>query len=126
MAFQKKKILVIDDDETLLATTRELLRREGYDVFTHKIAFGATSVIDIIKPDLVLLDINMPGLAGDRLAYLLRSNEMTKDAPIIFFSSNDEDTLRRAVSVNKVRGYIPKGNFFELRRKIQHYLLTSE
>ena len=125
MSYQKKKILVIDDDENLLAATRELLKTEGYDVFTHKAAFGATSVIDAVKPDLVLLDINMPGLAGDRLAYLLRSNEMTKDAPIIFYSSDGEDTLRRAVSVNKVRGYIPKGNFFELRKKIQRYLFTS-
>ena len=122
MDYGKKTILLIDGDENLLAATRVLLKKDGYEVFTHKIAFGAPSVIDIIKPDLVLLDINMPGLAGDRLSYLLRSNKMTKDAPVVFYSSNDEDTLRMAVSVNKVRGYIPKGNIFELRKKVQHYL----
>ncbi len=122
MEDRKKTILVIDDDEHLLVTTRDLLRNEGYEVMTHKIAFGATSVINITKPDLVLLDINMPGLAGDRLAYLLKTNESMKNVPIIFYSSNDEDTMRRAVSVNKVRGYIPKGDIFTLRKKVRCYL----
>lgn len=122
MDAQKKTILVIDDDEKLLMTTKELLENEGYQVLTHMRAFGATAAVGLVKPDLVLLDINMPGLSGDRLAYLLRANEKTKDVPIVFYSSNDEDTLRRAVTTHKVSGYIAKGDIFDLRKKVSCYL----
>ncbi|MDA8155383.1 MAG: response regulator [Actinomycetota bacterium] len=122
MEGRKKTILVIDDDEKLLMTTKELLENEGYKVLTHMRAFGATAAVGLIKPDLVLLDINMPGLSGDRLAYLLRSNEKTRDVPVVFYSSNDEDTLRRAVTTHKVSGYIAKGDIFDLRKKVSCYL----
>lgn len=122
MSEQKKTILVIDDDEKLLMSTKEILENDGYKVFTHKLGFGATSTIKLVKPDLVLLDVNMPGLSGDSVAGLLNSYEATKNVPIVFYSSNDEDILRRAVSVHKVRGYISKGDIFDLRKKVQHYL----
>ncbi len=119
---QKKTILVIDDDENLLMATRDLLENWGYRVYTHKRGFGSTAAIDLVKPDLVLLDINMPGLPGDRLAGLIKTFEATKRVPIVFYSSNDEDALREAVSVHKVRGYIPKGDIYELRQKVRQYL----
>ncbi|MDA8091353.1 MAG: response regulator [Nitrospiraceae bacterium] len=119
---QKKKILVIDDDEQLLMATKDLLENWGYKVFTHKRGFGSTAAIDLIKPDLVLLDMNMPGLPGDRLAGLLGNFEATKNVPIVFYSSNDEDTLRKAVSEYKVKGYIPKGDIYELQRKVRQYV----
>ncbi len=122
MSEQKKTILVIDDDEHLLMATRELLEHWGYKVFTHRRGFGSTAAIDLVKPDLVLLDMNMPGLPGDRLASLLGSFAATKSVPIVFYSSNDEDTLRKAVSECNVRGYIPKGDIYELQRKVRYYL----
>jgi CheY-like chemotaxis protein len=74
------------------------------------------------RPDLVLLDMNMPGLSGERLSELLLSNGRTRETPIVFYSSNDEDSLRRAVSEYGVKGYIPKGDIFELRKKAALYL----
>ncbi len=125
MEDQKKTILVIDDDENLLTATRDLLENWGYRVYTHKRGFGSTVAIDLVKPDLVLLDINMPGLPGDRLAGLIKSFEATKNVPVVFYSSNDEDTLRKAVSDSKVTGYIPKGDLYELRQKVKQYLGRS-
>ena len=122
----RKKILVIDGDDNLLASTRELLEKEGYKVFTHRLAFGSISAVDHVKPDLVLLDINMPGLSGDRLAYMLKTTEKTKDVPIVFYSSSDEDTLRKATAEHRARGYISKGNIFDLRSKIRDYLLLPD
>ncbi len=118
----QKKILVIDDDEKLLTATKELLEGEGYKVFTRKEGFGSSAAINYVKPDLVLLDINMPGISGDRLAGILGSFEFAKGIPIVFYSSNDEDILRRAVCAHKVRGYISKGDMFDLRRKVRFYL----
>ena len=119
---RKQTILVIDDDEKLLMATRELLEAEGYKVFTHKEGLGSCAAINLVKPDLVLLDINMPGLSGDRLAGMLGSFEFTRKIPVVFYSSNDEDILRRAVTAHKVKGYIAKGDLADLRRKVRQYL----
>ncbi|MDA8086353.1 MAG: response regulator [Nitrospiraceae bacterium] len=122
MEDQKKTILMIDDDENLLMATKELLENWGYKVYTHRRGFGSTAAIDLVKPDLVLLDINMPALPGDRLAGLIKSFEATKNVPIVFYSSNDEDALREAVAMHKVRGYIPKGDIYELKTRLRQYL----
>jgi len=118
----KKKIVLIDDDERHLIATKELLEDEGYEVITHLNGFGATNAIKFIQPDLVLLDVNMPALSGDRLSSVLLSNNKTKDVPIVFYSSNDEDSLRKAVVEHGVKGYICKGNIFELKKKVAYYL----
>lgn len=117
-----KKILIIDDDDRHLLTARELLEEEGYLVETHNRGFGATNLIKQLKPDLVLLDINMPALFGDKLAAVIKSQEATENIPIIFFSSNDEDSLGRSVREAKASGYICKGNIMELKRKVAYFL----
>ena len=122
----KKKILVIDDDEGHLITAKELLEDAGYEVITHHNWFGSTNIIKRIQPDLVLLDINMPALPGDDLSVILRSNSKIKDVPIVFYSSNNEDSLRKAAFEHGVRGYICKGDVFNLRRKIAAYLCRSQ
>ncbi len=115
---KRKKIMIIDDSEEVLQVTRELLEHEGYDVVTHRNALGATSAIRANDPDLVLLDINMPALSGESLAPLLRSNAHTNRVPILFYSSNDEDSLLESVTRFGVAGYICKGNIPELRHKV--------
>jgi PleD family two-component response regulator len=122
----KKKVLVIDDDEMHLISAKELLEDAGYEVITHHNWFGSTNAIKNLKPDLVLLDINMPALPGDELSVILRSNSKIKDVPIVFYSSNDEDSLRKAASEYGVRGYICKGDVCNLRRKIAVYLSRNQ
>jgi PleD family two-component response regulator len=118
----KKRILIIDDDERHLISAKVILEEEGYEVITHYGGFGATNVVKEVQPDLVLLDINMPALSGDKLSSLLLSNDKTKNVPIVFYSSNDEDDLRRAVLEYGVKGYICKGDIFVLKKKVAFYL----
>lgn len=117
-----KKILVIDDDKKHLITVKEILEGEGHDVYMHDQPFGSTYLVKTLAPDLILLDINMPGLSGDALAKVIRSHSRTKDIPIVFYSSNDEDTLRQMVLFHKVKGYICKGDIYGLRKKVALYL----
>ena len=120
-----KKILVIDDDERHLVAVKGILEDAGYEVITHNHWIGSTSTVMKLKPDLVLLDINMPALSGDRLAMLFRTNGSTRYVPVVFYSSNDEDTLRKLALKCGVAGYICKGDVFELRRKVGFYLDTA-
>jgi len=61
---KKKKILLIDDDLSLLTTLRDFLRFEGYEVTTADSGEKGLEELDSLKPDLVILDISMPGIGG--------------------------------------------------------------
>jgi DNA-binding response OmpR family regulator len=115
---RKPKILLIDDDERLLETTRALLEADGYEVAVHDRGFQATAAAMGYQPDLILLDVNMPGLSGESLASLLRGNERTATIPVLFYSSNDEDALRRLARERGAAGYVPKGDSAALRRRV--------
>ena len=119
---KRKRILIIDDDDVHLASTRGLLEEEGYEVYTQLGPFGATTMVKSLRPDLVLLDVNMPGLPGDRLSVLLRDNEATASTRLILYSSNDEDILRATVRAQGLDGYICKGSPSQLRSKVKSFL----
>jgi CheY-like chemotaxis protein len=119
-----KRILIVDDDQAHLSSTRDILIAEGYEVFTHTHGFGVTNRARELRPDLILLDVNMPGLSGDKLAEVLKANYTTRDLPIVFYSSNDEDALRETVKRYGARGYISKGSVATLRRRVAQYLET--
>ncbi len=114
-----KKILVVDDDPNHLETTREILELEGFRVVVHNSPFRTTQRVMEEKPDLVLLDVNMPALSGERLCSLIRDQRGGSELPIVFYSSNDEDSLRRAVSTFGGTDYVCKGDLAALRRKVR-------
>ncbi len=118
----KKKVLVIDDDEMHLYTTKELLQNDQIEVSTHKNWLGATNRVNSFQPDLVLLDVNMPGLSGDKLSEIIKPYCDACRTPILFHSSNDEDSLRELVKTHGVQGYICKGNVADLRTKVYQQL----
>jgi len=118
----KKKVLIIDDDDMHLYTTKELLQNDFIEVSTHKNWFGATGRVREYRPDLVLVDINMPGLSGDKLAEIIKPHCDSTRPPLVFHSSNDEDSLRELVKNYGVWGYICKGNILDLRSKVEEYL----
>jgi len=119
---QQKSVLLIDDDERHLLTAKGIIEALGYSVETHSSPFGSTEKIVTIKPDMVLLDVNMPALSGDRLCELLRSEPELKNIQIYLYSSNDEDILRKSVRQYQADGYICKGDIVGLRLKLQQVL----
>lgn len=114
----KQRILIVDDDLTHLSSTRGILEAEGYEVYTHTQAFGSTNAIAAVKPDLVLLDVNMPGLSGDRLIDVYRANARIRDTRVVLYSSNDEDSLRETARRLRIDGYICKGSPSALRMTV--------
>lgn len=82
-----KKILVVDDDPDIVAMLETRLEADGYEVIT---AFdGAEALIRFREktPDLVLLDIAMPGMDGVELAQILERSEKARKVPIIFITA---------------------------------------
>jgi CheY-like chemotaxis protein len=113
-----RKILVIDDDPVHLSLTQELLEAEGYEVRVHATGFGATEKVLVERPDLVLLDVNMPALSGAGLVSVLRGRGLLPATRVLLYSSNDEEWLRRAADRLGVLGYVAKGDPADLRRKL--------
>lgn len=102
------RILLIDDDPLFLSTARRLLERAGIEVVLHEGAFNATNALSRHQPDLVLVDVNMPFLSGDQLVPLFAKQKGTRYAPVVFFSSNDEQSLRELVRNTGAAGYLMK------------------
>jgi two-component system OmpR family response regulator len=101
------KVLLIDDDAIMLRTASRVLTRAGFEVMTHEGAFDATNAISRFRPDVALIDINMPFMSGDRLVALLAKQRTTR-TQIVLFSSNDEASLRDLVVSCGAAGFISK------------------
>lgn len=117
-----KKILVVDDDAVHLLCARDLLKSAGYEVVLQEGAFGATEATMVHRPDLVLMDVNMPALPGTVLVNILRDREQTRRVPILLYSSNDEESLRAEAERLGILGWVSKGDPQELTRKVAQAL----
>jgi two-component system, OmpR family, alkaline phosphatase synthesis response regulator PhoP len=105
----RKKILIVDDSELVLAMGRDALESAGYEVFCATSGIEANSYIfSSNKPDLIILDVMLPMLDGNKKARLLKEKEFSRDIPILLLSSKSEDELRRLSTEAGTDGYIRK------------------
>lgn len=88
------KILIADDSPTIVDVIQFLLQSQGYDVVTATDGIEAISKIYATLPDLILLDIEMPKMNGYQICRLLKSDEHTRDIPIIILTSRDQKSDR--------------------------------
>ncbi len=88
----KKRVLVVDDDPSIVNALVFALTREGYNVRSATSAKKALEIVSEIKPDLIISDISMPEMNGYEFFKHLQSDETTKMIPFIFASAKDEPT----------------------------------
>jgi CheY-like chemotaxis protein len=103
----RRKILVVDDSPTVRASARWVLENAGYDVVVLDTPFAFTHVLNVEKPDLVLMDVSMPGLRGDKLLEIAQRYERHR-CPIVLFSSQPAEELSGIVASLGLAGFIPK------------------
>jgi DNA-binding response OmpR family regulator len=82
-----KKILVVDDEPNTVKLLESRLKSNGYDVISALDGNSCLKKAVAEKPDLVLLDIIMPGLNGFEVCKRLKENEQTKDIPVIMLTA---------------------------------------
>ncbi|MET0218602.1 MAG: response regulator [Burkholderiales bacterium] len=89
-----KKVLVVDDSMTERHVLTAMLEKNGYEVFTAEGGAEALSKADEVRPDVILMDVVMPGTSGFQATRTISKNEATKHIPIIICSSKGQDTDR--------------------------------
>ncbi len=92
-----KKILVADDDNECCALLEDFLTDLGYDVSVVKDGAELYRRAPQILPDLIISDLDMPGLSGGTAQALLRASSATKNIPILFITGQGKERQARLV-----------------------------
>ncbi len=104
---QKRKVLVVEDSKTIQQQMKELLNRD-YEVSLVESAISAIRAITLNRPDLILLEDEMPICDGKRTLEMLRSEKAFADIPVIFLTDrNDQESVKKIMSL-KPTGYLLK------------------
>lgn len=120
------KILVIDDDEKLLGAVRRLLTAAGMEVVTSASSLHLPKLVQREKPDLILLDIEMPTLSGEHVLDFTKLFDFLAAVPIVLHSAKSEEELQSLVQRSNAVGYIKKtGNPLSLVSQVKTFLDTS-
>jgi CheY-like chemotaxis protein len=85
-----KKILILEDDQSILEMLEEILANEGYDVYTSMNGIEGISTLESMTPDLILTDVSMPLMDGFDFGKRLLQNPIWKNIPIIAMSAEDQ------------------------------------
>ena len=117
----KRKILVVDDSMTIRQGMKELLS-EDYEVAVAQSGMSAIRSIALDKPDLVLLDYEMPVCDGRQILEMIRSDEELAALPVIFLTGRtDPESVRKVIAL-KPAGYLSKFLKHEdIKRKIDKF-----
>lgn len=114
-------LLVEDSDEDLVLLT-SLLTREAYNVLTARTGEEALSVVATRSPDLILMDLGLPGITGLDVIWQIRKRVDLAEVPIIVVSAHDSYDLREEAANAGCKGYVTKpfeiADFKELVRSI--------
>ena len=118
---QNTKVLIVDDNPVNIDFLVELLNE--YDVRTVLDGHSALEAVEEDKPDLILLDINMPGLNGFEVCERLKASTLTDDIPIIFLTaSNESESIVHAFKIGGADYIVKPYNTEEVLVRVQTQL----
>ncbi len=122
----RKKILVVDDETEFLYVLKEMLEPRGFDVTVTTNAVEAGIFLAERKPDLILMDIKMPGINGFQACEVIKSNKETKNIPIVIVTGlSDEDNIIRAKELGLLDYFVKPIDMDKLVRRINIILKIS-
>ncbi|MEM6532862.1 MAG: response regulator [Myxococcota bacterium] len=126
MSSHRRRVLIVDDSSIARATIRELLAPTGYQIFERESPIGAT--VEILKNEieLVILDMNMPAMSGERFAQMMRSNPRFSNLMIVLVSGDSEDRLHEVGESIQADAVLQKAELKELLLDTVERLLNRE
>jgi twitching motility two-component system response regulator PilH len=103
-----KKVLVVDDCATETHEISRILKKYGYDVFFAETGEAGVELADKESPDLVLMDIVMPGINGFQATRQLNRNPRTSSIPVIMVTTKNQASDREWSLKQGAKGYLVK------------------
>ena len=114
----KKKILIIDDEQGITRLLKFALEKTGlYEVTGENEGTKALTSIRSVKPDLLILDVNMPEAKGAEIAVILKEDASLRSLPIIFLTGNVSD--EEAEAGQKISGYPAMGKPINMEKLLE-------
>ncbi len=113
----KPKILIIDDDHSILEVLRFILEPEGYDVETTPDAKRLFARKDHF-PNLILLDLSLLGESGGNICRKLKQNPKTKKIPVVLLSAHSPEHLKEEARSAKADAFLPKPFDIEILKAV--------
>ncbi|MFA5145978.1 MAG: response regulator [Candidatus Omnitrophota bacterium] len=119
----RKRILIVDDEEDFLRILRDSMELRGIEVVLATSAVEAGLELATKLPDLILMDVKMPGINGLQACEAIKRNPATKDLPIIIVSAlSDESDIKRAYAVGVVDYFIKPIDIEKLVKRVREIL----
>lgn len=133
MLFSKKIILLADDSETFVMYMSILLSRMGFDIIPAESGVQALKLLKIISPDLIMLNVKMPGMDGLEVLGRVKEHDKLSALPVIMVSTHSDDAairkseelgcngyLTKPIKVEQLHAAIEEGLYRQLGRKRRH------
>ena len=93
------RILLVDDDPEIRSLTRRILENNGYKVSVVVDGKECIDVLEKDRPDLILLDVMMPGLDGWEVCMKIKADAKTRDIPVVMFTvRTSEDSVEKSLN----------------------------
>lgn len=102
----KKNVLIYDDDHEISLLCKAILTKSDFVVETLSICENVLSDIETFKPDVILMDLWIPLIGGEKAIEIIKNNESTKDIPVLIFSANAD--IKEIFKKVKAEGYVEK------------------
>jgi len=120
------RVLVVDDNQDTCELLARILRRAGHDAGCETSPAGALDHLRRDTPDLVILDVMMPGMTGLELLRAIRAEAGLAALPVVLFTALSDEKTRTEARRLGASGYVVKGTgWADLHAEIQKHLGTA-
>lgn len=124
-----KKILIVDSNDAFRATLRAFIHGLGHEVFEGATGPEAIDKASSIHPDLIMMDVRLPGMNGDEVTARLKTNRSTRNIPVVINTGwttacNVEERVNRALNAGAAEVLYKPLQFPMLRDVLRTYLLA--
>lgn len=129
MEHTKKKVLIVDSNATFRASLGTFLKGLGHEVFEGVTGQEAIDKASSIRPDLIMMDVQLPGLNGDEVTVRLKSHRSTRNIPVVINTGwttacNIEERVERARDAGAAEVLYKPLQFPMIRNVLRSYLMA--
>lgn len=119
------KLLIVDDQYGIRLLLHEIFKKEGYEVYQAANGFQAIDIVTNDRPDLVVLDMKIPGMDG--IEILKRIKEIDQDIKVILMTAYGElDIIEEAKKLGALRYFAKPFDIDEIKTVVREHMVTYQ